>query len=100
MMVRNRRFLLGGVVVSLVLASWLVLALNCPSAGIAITAGTREFHRLKNRTSIPQAPYFDLRVTLDPLLQRGYDRDRWSTNRAGRDRDLMVDLAHACTEAV
>jgi len=98
-MVRNRRFLLGGVVVSLVLAIWLVLALNCPNAGIAITAGTREFHRLKNRTSIPQAADFDLRVTLDALLQRGDDRDRWSTNRAARVQGLVIDVAHAGTEA-
>src|SRR5688500_20037234 len=99
MMVRNRRFLLGGVVVSLVLAIWLVLALNCPSAGSAITSGTRELHRLNHRNSIPQAADFDLRVTLDALLQRGDDRDRWSTNRAARVQGLVIDVAHAGTEA-
>lgn len=98
-MVRNRRFLLIGVVVAFVLVSWLILALNCPSAGIGITGRTRQLHRLKNRTAIPQAADFDERVTLDALLQRGDDSSRWSTERAARVQGLVVDVAHAGTEA-
>ncbi len=98
-MVRNRRFLLVGVVVAVVLVSWLVLALNCPSAGIAITGKARQLHSLKNRTAIPQAADFDERVTLDSLLQRGDDSTRWSTDRAARVQGLVVDVAHAGTEA-
>lgn len=98
-MVRNRRFLLVGVVVVVVLVSWLVLALNCPSAGIAITGKARLLHSLKNRTAIPQAADFDERVTLDALLQRGDDSSRWSTDRAARVQGLVVDVAHAGTEA-
>jgi hypothetical protein len=98
-MVRNRRFLLVGVVVAVLLALWLVLAVNCPSVGIAITGRTRQLHRLKNRTSLPQAADFDPRVTLDTLLQRGDDRDRWSTDRAARVQGLVIDVAHAGTEA-
>lgn len=98
-MVRNRRFLLVGVVVAVVLAIWLVLALNCPSAGIAITGRTRHLHSLKNRTAIPQAADFDSRVTVDALLQRGDDHDRWSTDRAARVQGLVVDVAYAGTEA-
>ena len=98
-MVRNRRFLLIGVVVAVVLVSWLVLALNCPSAGIGITGRTRQLHSLKNRTMIPQAADFDERVTLDALLQRGDDNARWPTDRAARVQGLVVDVAHAGTEA-
>jgi hypothetical protein len=98
-MVRNRRFLLVGVVVAVGLVSWLILALNCPSAGIGITGRTRQLHRLKNRTAIPQAADFDERVTLDALLQRGDDNARWSIDRAARVQGLVVDVAYAGTEA-
>ena len=98
-MVRSRRFLLVGVVVAVVLVLWLVLALNCPSIGIALTGGQRELHRLKNRTALPQAADFDSTVTLDALLQRGDDRNRWSTDRAARVQGLVIDVAYAGSEA-
>ena len=82
-----------------VLAVWIVLALNCPSAGIAVTVRARELHRLKNRTALPQVADFDSRVTLDALLQRGNDTDRWSTDRAARVRGLVIDVAYAGSEA-
>lgn len=98
-MVRSRRFLLVGAAVAAVLLFWLVLALNCPSVGIAITVRSRELHRLKNRTALPQPADFDSRVTLDALLQRGDDRNRWSTDRAARIQGLVIDVAYAGTEA-
>lgn len=98
-MARNRRFLLIGFVVAVVPAIWLVLAVNCPSAGIAITPATRQLHSLKNRTAMPQSADFDSRVTLDALLLRGDDRNRWSTDRAARVQGLVIDVAHAGTEA-
>ena len=98
-MVRRRTFLLVGVVVAVVLVLWLVLALNCPSAGIAITGRARELHRLKNRTALPQAADFDSTVTLDALLQRGNDTYRWSTDRAARVQGLVIDVAYAGSEA-
>ncbi len=99
MIVRRRRLLLGGGVVAVVFVIWLMFALNCPTAGIGITRRAREQHRLKNRTTLPQAADFDSRVTLDALLQRGNDRDRWSTNRAARVQGLVVDVAYAGAEA-
>ena len=99
MLVRSRRFLVTGGVVAVVFLIWVVLALNCPSAGIGITRRAWEQHRLKNRTALPQAADFDPRVTLDALLQRGNDRDRWSTNRAARVQGLVVDVAYAGAEA-
>jgi hypothetical protein len=81
------------------LALWLVLALNCPSAGIALTPRARELHRLKNRTAFPQAADFDPHVTLDAILQRGDDRSRWSVQRAARVEGLVIDIAYAGTEA-
>lgn len=99
-MAGNRRFLLLGFgIVVVVLVLWLVLAVNCPSVGIAITGSRRELHRLKNRTALPQAADFDSTVTLDALLQRSDDRNRWSTNRAARVQGLVVDVAYAGTEA-
>jgi hypothetical protein len=99
MLVRRRRLLLVAGVVVVVAAIWLVLAFNCPSAGIGITLRAREQHRLKNRTAFPSAADFDTRVTLDALLQRGDDRDRWSVDRAARVQGLVIDIAYAGTEA-
>ena len=78
---------------------WLILALNCPSAGIALTIRARDLHRLKNRTSLPHATDFDSRVTLDALLQPGDDRNRWSTDRAARVQGEVIDVAYARPEA-
>jgi hypothetical protein len=96
-MTRTRTLLLAGVVVLLIV--WLVLALNCPSAGIALTRRARDLHRLKNRTALPQVADFDTRVTLAALLQPGDDTDRWSTNRAARVQGLVIDVAYARPEA-
>ena len=99
MLVRSRIFLLVSAVVAVVFLIWLVFALHCPNAGIGITRRAREHHRLKNRTALPQAADFDPRVTLDALLQRGDDRDRWSTDHAARVQGLVVDVAYAGAEA-
>jgi hypothetical protein len=81
------------------MAVWLVLALHCPSAGIALTSNARNLHRLKNRITFPEAPDFDSRVTLETLLQPGDDRNRWSTNRASRIQGEVIDVAYARPEA-
>lgn len=78
---------------------WVVLALNCPNAGIALTSRARELHRLKNRTVMPQAADFDARVTLEEMLRPGEDTNRWSTNRAARVQGLVIDVAYARPEA-
>lgn len=94
-----RTFLIIGVVAVVLVVVWLVLARDCPSAGIGLTTRQRELHRLKNRTAIPQAADFDPRVTLDALLQPGDDTSRWSTDRAARVQGLVIDVAHAGAEA-
>jgi len=99
MLTRRRTLLLVGVVVVLLLIVWLVLAQNCPSAGIALTTRARDLHRLKNRTAFPQAADFDPRVTLEALLQPGDDTNRWSTNRAARIQGEVIDVAYAGSEA-
>jgi hypothetical protein len=85
--------------ITVFIALWLILAFNCPSAGIALTTRARDLHRLKNRTSLPQATDFDPRITLDALLQPGDDTNRWSTNRAGRIQGEVIDVAYARAEA-
>ena len=94
----RRVWTLLGVIVLLALV-WVVLALNCPSAGIALTSRARQLHRLKNRTALPQPGDFDSRVTLDALLERGDDSSRWSNERAARIQGEVIDVAYARPEA-
>ena len=96
---RRRTFPVIIILLAVLIASWLILALNCPNAGIALTARARDLHRLKNRTSLPTPTDFDPRVTLDALLQPGDDRDRWSNNRAARIQGEVIDVAYARPEA-
>jgi hypothetical protein len=99
MLTRKRTLVAGAVALAAVLTLWLLLALNCPNAGIALTPHARALHRLKNRTSIPQPSDFDPKVTLDALLQPGDDTNRWSTGRAARIQGQVVDVAYARPEA-
>ena len=94
----RRLLVLVGVVVVFV-AAWLLLVLNCPRIGIALTSRARNLHRLKNRTALPQAADFDSRVTLDALLLEGDDTNRWSTDRAARIQGYVIDVAYARPEA-
>jgi hypothetical protein len=94
-----RTVLAAGVVVLVLLVVSIILALKCPSAGIAITSRQRELHRLKNRTALPQPADFDPRVTLDALLQPGNDTVRWSIDRAARVQGVVIDVAYAGSEA-
>jgi len=99
-MPRSRTFLIVVVLFIIVLiVVWLILALNCPSAGIALTPRARALHRLKNRTSLPTATDFDSTATLDALLQPGDDTNRWSNNRAARIQGEVIDVAYARPEA-
>jgi len=98
-MPRLSKLLVVGITIVLVIVLWLILALNCPSTGIALTTRARDLHRLKNRTSIPQAADFDSRVTLDALLQPGDDTNRWSNTRAARIQGEVIDVAYARPEA-
>jgi len=98
MFTRQRTLLLIGLVVA-VLVLWLVFALNCPSAGIALTSRARHLHRLKNRIASPQQSDFDEGVTLDQLLQPGDDRNRWSVDHAARIQGEVIDVAYARPEA-
>ena len=99
MLTRKRTLLLVGVVVAAIAVVWIVLARNCPAVGIALTANARNLHRLKNRTTIPQAADFDSKVTLDALLQPGDDSSRWSNDRAARVQGQVLDVAYARPEA-
>jgi hypothetical protein len=98
-MPRRRISLVFLLLLTTIILLWLILALNCPSAGIALTTRARDLHRLKNRTALPTVADFDSRVTLDALLQSGDDRDRWSNNRAARVQGEVIDVAYARPEA-
>src|ERR1051326_3664572 len=86
-------------IIVLLIASWLILAINCPNAGIALTTRARGLHRLKNRTSLPTTTDFDSTITLDALLQPGDDTNRWSNSRAARLQGEVIDVAYARPEA-
>jgi hypothetical protein len=96
---RTRKLLLFAAVVAVFILFGLVLARNCPNAGIAFTSNARNLHRLKNRTAFPQASDFDPETTLDALLQPGDDRNRWSTDHAARIQGEVIDVAYARPEA-
>ena len=96
---KSRTLLLVSVLIAIVVASWLVVARDCPSAGIGLTSRARNLHRLKNRTMFPQESDFDSGITLDALLQPGHDRNRWSTDRAARIQGEVIDVAYAGAEA-
>lgn len=98
-MPRRQKLLLIFTLPVALIVLWLILALNCPSAGIALTTRARNLHRLKNRTSIPSANDFDSTTTLESLLQPGDDTNRWSTNRAARIQGEVIDVAYARPEA-
>lgn len=98
-MPRHQRFQVILILLAALIALWLVLALNCPSAGIALTTRALNLHRLKNRTSVPTATDFDSTITLEALLQSGDDTNRWSTNRAARIQGEVIDVAYAGPEA-
>ena len=97
--IRTRILFFVAILIAALLIVWMMLARNCPSAGIALTVRARDLHRLKNRTTFPQAADFDSRITLDALLQPGNDHDRWSTNRAARIHGLVIDVSYARPEA-
>src|SRR5215212_179904 len=98
-MLRRRTFLVVVALLATLISLWLILALNCPRSAIALITLARNLHRLKNRTSIPQATDFDSRITLEALLQPGDDRARWSTDRAARIQGEVIDVAYAGAEA-
>ncbi|HEY3039680.1 MAG TPA: hypothetical protein VGJ66_13155 [Pyrinomonadaceae bacterium] len=99
MLTQKRTLLLVGVGIAVLIALWLVLARNCPSAGIALTSNARNLHRLKNRTAFPQESDFDSRITLDELLRPDDDSNRWSTEHAARIQAQVIDVAYARSEA-
>ena len=98
-MLRRRILLVVLTLLVVLIVLWLILARNCPNAGIALTTRARNLHRLKNRTSIPNPTDFDSTITLDALLQPGDDTHRWSNNRAARLQGEVIDVAYARPEA-
>jgi hypothetical protein len=86
--------------VLLITAALLFLNRYCPEAGLAFSQERREFHRKKNRTTLPQPEDFDAQITLANLLQPGQDDARWSTSRAARLEGYVVSVASGPLELV
>lgn len=99
-LIKNRKLLVPIVIVAALVVAWIILAMNCPSGGLALTQKQAALHQLKNRKAIPNEQDFDSSVTLDALLQPGDDRDRWSSNgRGAKIQGLVIDVEHAGAEA-
>jgi hypothetical protein len=98
-MFTRRPFLSLVIVIVVSITVWLILARNCPNAGIAFTKHARQLHILKNRTALPKSSDFDSRITITALLQSGDDRDRWQTNQAARIQGEVIDVSYARPEA-
>jgi hypothetical protein len=84
----------------LIVVALLILKRYCPLSGIAFSRERREFHRLKNRTALPQSTDFDDQITLARLVQAGEDRMRWSSSRAARLEGYVVSVAAGPIELV
>lgn len=98
-MTRKSRYIVAVVGVAVLAVAWIFLGTHhCPQSGIAFTADRRAFHRLKNRTSLPQESDFDANVTLESLLQPGNDQSRWLTSRAARIEGYVVSVGEAGVE--
>ena len=88
------------VLVSLTAVVYFVLPQRyCPPTGAALSPSEREFMRLKNRDAEPSPRDFDDAVTLEALLRRGEDRERWSESRAGRVEGYVVEVVEGGVEA-
>jgi len=79
-------------------AGVVLLCTQCPEIGIALSEESRDFHRLKNRTTLPQTSDFDNSFALGKVLERGDDTDRWSTSRAGTLDGYVVTIGNASVE--
>lgn len=72
---------------------------NCPREGMALSAETRAFVRLKNRDGRPRPDEFDRAVTLEEMLRPGDDRARWSEHRAAAVEGYVVGVGPGGVEA-
>jgi hypothetical protein len=79
-------------------AGLILLDRYCPPSGLALSASRRNLHRLKNRTSLPQASDFDPQTTLSNILQPGRDETRWSQTKAARVEGYVVSIGRAGVE--
>jgi hypothetical protein len=95
---RQKLFLVIWLCAAVIIICIVTLKRHCPSVGLAFTKARRDFHRLKNRTALPQANDFDARVTLASLLQPGEEQLRWSTARAARIEGYVVSVANGPLE--
>jgi len=96
---KKRKLVIAGLIVAVLVVAWIIVARNCPNAGLALTNNQATLHRLKNRTTIPAETDFDLNASLDALLQPGDDRERWSNTRAARIQGHVIDVEYARPEA-
>jgi hypothetical protein len=72
--------------------------LSC-AVRLFLTPSQRQFNALKNRVAIPATADFDPAASLDALLSRGEDRQRWSEARAARIEGVVVRVVEAGVES-
>lgn len=90
--VTKRHYVVIGLVATVLLIHYTCAwELFLPSSKRALSA-------LKNRTAIPAESHYDPAVTLEAMIRRGADRDRWSSLRAARIEGYVVDVHDAGIE--
>lgn len=65
---------------------------NCPFQGNAKTLKLKELNILKNRINFPSPKDINALVTLNALLKKGDDTDRWNTRYGARITGYVYDV--------
>lgn len=76
------------------------LTASCPPEGSAKLLVPRTLNKLKNRTAAPAAADFDPTVTLERMLGRGDDRNRFDMRRAAKVQGFVVNVKQGAVETV
>ena len=65
---------------------------QCPPEGTAKSGPGQELNRVKNRITAPLASQIDPSVTLNAILTRGYDEDRFDEDKGAVITGWVVDV--------
>lgn len=73
---------------------------NCPVKGDATKASVQDLNVLKRRMTAPTSSDVDTKATLNAVLAKGDDTDRWSTSKAAIFEGYVVGVLKGGIESV